>query len=48
MEFSVKLTSGWCGSIIASGIEEAKYNATKMARVLNERVIWVGRSKENV
>jgi len=39
--YGVKLT-GWEGQIVASGIEEARYNVKKVANLLNVRVLWVG------
>lgn len=43
-KFIVKLT-GWEGIIEASGIEEARYNVAKAARMLSARVLWVGVAK---
>lgn len=41
-EFVVRITGGWEGSVFATCIEEARYNVIKMARMLNERVLFVG------
>ena len=43
MIYIVKITGGWEGEARASGIEEARYNATKIARAFNERVLFVGK-----
>ena len=43
MESFIVRLSGWVGVVMASGLEEARYNATKVARLLNARVLWVGK-----
>jgi len=42
--FKVVFSSGE-GLVLAQGIEEARYHAKRVARFLNQRVLWVGAYK---